>query len=104
MIVKTMRKLMDKHGGLREAVENYEGKIIAAALAAHKGRITHAARELGVSHQGLAFILNGRHKQLQRSPIKRRLRSIITKPAATGRRVKLLNRKPREARETQKHI
>jgi hypothetical protein len=34
---------------------------------------------LGVTHQGLAFILNGRHKDLlsARSPVKRRRRSII---------------------------
>ena len=40
---------------------------------------TRAARLLGVTHQGLAFILNGRHSDLLsiRTPVKRRRRSII---------------------------
>jgi len=41
--------------------------------------VTRAARLLGITHQGLAFILNGRHKSLLsiRTPVKRRRRSII---------------------------
>ena len=43
------------------------------------GSVTRAARLLGVTHQGLAFILNGRQKGLlsSRKPAKRRRRSII---------------------------
>jgi len=64
---------------LEERVLNYEGQLIKQALEAADGSVTRAARMLGVTHQGLAFILNGRHKSLQtaRKPVKRRRRSII---------------------------
>ncbi|MEO7970962.1 MAG: helix-turn-helix domain-containing protein [bacterium] len=64
---------------LEEHVLKYEGDLISRALAASDGSVTRAARMLGVTHQGLAFILNGRHKDLlsARSPVKRRRRSII---------------------------
>ncbi|MDQ2920263.1 MAG: hypothetical protein M3R52_01415 [Acidobacteriota bacterium] len=57
----------------------YEGQLIKQALEASDGSVTRAARMLGVTHQGLAFILNGRHKSLlaARKPVKRRRRSII---------------------------
>jgi tetratricopeptide (TPR) repeat protein len=64
---------------LEEHVLRYEADLISRALAASGGSVTRAARMLGVTHQGLAFILNGRHKDLlsARSPVKRRRRSII---------------------------
>ncbi|HKP45640.1 MAG TPA: helix-turn-helix domain-containing protein [Pyrinomonadaceae bacterium] len=64
---------------LEEHVLRYEADLISQALAASDGSVTRAARLLGVTHQGLAFILNGRHKDLlpARSPVKRRRRSII---------------------------
>lgn len=64
---------------LEEHVLRYEANLISRALAASGGSVTRAARMLGVTHQGLAFILNGRHKDLlsARSPVKRRRRSII---------------------------
>jgi tetratricopeptide (TPR) repeat protein len=64
---------------LEEHVLRYEADLIGRALAASAGSVTRAARMLGVTHQGLAFILNGRHKHLlsARSPVKRRRRSII---------------------------
>jgi len=64
---------------LEEHVRRYEADLISRALAASGGSVTRAARMLGVTHQGLAFILNGRHKDLlsARSPVKRRRRSII---------------------------
>ena len=64
---------------LEEDVRRYEGQIIKQALDEHGGSVTRAARSLGITHQGLAFILNGRHKDLQsaRTPIKPRRRSII---------------------------
>jgi len=60
-------------------VLSYEAKLIRQALEATGGSVTRAARLLGVTHQGLAFILNGRHKDLLtiRTPVKRRRRSII---------------------------
>lgn len=64
---------------LESEVLNYEANLIRKALEATGGSVTRAARLLGVTHQGLAFILNGRHKDLLaiRTPVKRRRRSII---------------------------
>ena len=64
---------------LDEQVLRYEGGLIRSALQASDGSITRAARLLGVTHQGLAFILNGRQKNLlsARKPAKPRRRSII---------------------------
>jgi len=60
-------------------VLRYEGSLIRKALEESGGSVTRAARILGVTHQGLAFILNGRHSDLLaiRSPVKKRRRSII---------------------------
>jgi tetratricopeptide (TPR) repeat protein len=64
---------------LEEQVLDYEGRLIRHALESSDGSVTRAARSLGITHQGLAFILNGRHKDLlaARKPVKRRRRSII---------------------------
>ena len=60
-------------------VLRYEGNLIRHALESAGGSVTRAARLLGVTHQGLAFILNGRHNNLMsvRTPVKRRRKSII---------------------------
>lgn len=60
-------------------VLRHEGNLIRKALEESGGSVTRAARLLGVTHQGLAFILNGRHSDLLsiRTPVKRRRRSII---------------------------
>lgn len=60
-------------------VLRYEGNLIRKALEESGGSVTRAARLLGVTHQGLAFILNGRHSDLLsiRTPVKRRRRSIV---------------------------
>jgi tetratricopeptide (TPR) repeat protein len=64
---------------LEEQVLRYEGELIKRALENSDGSVTRAARLLGVTHQGLAFILNGRQKNLlpSRKPAKPRRRSII---------------------------
>ena len=64
---------------LEAEVLRYEGNLIRQALESSGGSVTRAARMLGVTHQGLAFILNGRHKDLLaiRTPVKKRRRSII---------------------------
>jgi len=64
---------------LDEEVRRFEGELIRQALEAADGQITQAARMLGVTHQCLANILNGRHRELlpARTPIKRRRRSIV---------------------------
>jgi tetratricopeptide (TPR) repeat protein len=67
------------NGSLEEKVLRYEGELIKRALQVSDGSVTRAARLLGVTHQGLAFILNGRQKNLltARKPAKPRRRSII---------------------------
>jgi len=64
---------------LEEEVLKYEGVLIRKALQQTGGSVTRAARLLRVTHQGLAFILNGRHSDLLaiRTPVKRRRKSII---------------------------
>ncbi len=64
---------------LEAEVHRYEGNLIRHALEASGGSVTRAARLLGITHQGLAFILNGRHSDLlsARTPVKHRRRSII---------------------------
>jgi len=64
---------------LETEVRRYEGELIRHALEEEKGSVTRAARLLGVTHQGLAFILHGRQKELlhARTPVKRRRRSIL---------------------------
>ena len=64
---------------LEEKLLRFEGELIKRALLVSDGSVTRAARLLGVTHQGLAFILNGRQKHLlsSRKPAKRRRRSII---------------------------
>jgi hypothetical protein len=46
------------------------------------GSVTKAARLLGVTHQSLNAMLDGRHQRLQekRTPAKKRLKSLIKKP------------------------
>ncbi len=63
---------------LNEEVLRYEGNLIKLALEAAGGSITNAARLLGVTHQALSFILQGRHKSLlaARTPAKRRKRGL----------------------------
>ncbi len=64
---------------LDEEVRLFEGRLIERALEESDGQITRAARLLGVTHQCLAYILQGRHKELlpARTPVQRRRRSII---------------------------
>jgi tetratricopeptide (TPR) repeat protein len=66
-------------GSLDQLVTSYEGDLIKRALESSGGSVTRAARLLGITHQGLAFILNGRHRNLLsvRTPVKPRRRSII---------------------------
>lgn len=67
------------NSSLEEQVLRYEGELIKRALETADGSVTRAARLLGVTHQGLAFILNGRQKSLlpSRKPAKPRRKSII---------------------------
>jgi DNA-binding NtrC family response regulator len=73
---------------LEEEVRLYESSLIRLALDAAKGQLTHAARLLGITHQGLAFILNGRHKELlgERKPAHRRRISLLRATSNGGKR------------------
>jgi transcriptional regulator with GAF, ATPase, and Fis domain len=64
---------------MEDEVLRYEGELIRRALEVEKGSVTRAARLLGLTHQGLAFILRGRQKNLlhARTPVKRRRHSIF---------------------------
>jgi transcriptional regulator with GAF, ATPase, and Fis domain len=49
---------------LEEEMRTHEGRLIQRALDSAQGSITRAARLLSVTHQGLAYILNGRQRDL----------------------------------------
>jgi hypothetical protein len=57
----------------------HEGRLLKRALDSANGSITRAARLLQVTHQGLAYILNGRQKDLLigRTPPRPRRVSLI---------------------------
>jgi transcriptional regulator with PAS, ATPase and Fis domain len=65
----------------KESVHEFERQIIAEALAETGGRVTRAAKNLGLTHQGLCYIINHRHPDLLavRRPIQVRRKSIIPK-------------------------
>lgn len=75
----SMSEELGDHLSLGELVLRYEGDLIRRALETSGGSVTRAARLLGITHQGLAFILNGRHRNLLsvRTPVRPRRRSII---------------------------
>ena len=70
---------LEPEASLEELVLNYEADLIRRALESSGGSVTRAARLLRITHQGLAFILNGRHRSLLsvRTPVKPRRRSIM---------------------------
>jgi transcriptional regulator with GAF, ATPase, and Fis domain len=72
----------------QERVHEFEHEIIAEALEETGGKVTRAAKNLGLTHQGLCYIINHRHRDLLkvRTPIRIRRRSIITKGKDRGRR------------------
>jgi tetratricopeptide (TPR) repeat protein len=55
-------------GTLEEEVNHFEARLIAQALERHKGSVTPTARDLGLTHQGLSKILDGRQSALARRP------------------------------------
>jgi tetratricopeptide (TPR) repeat protein len=62
--------------GLSEDVRAFEHDVIKRALESANGSVTNAARRLGMSYQGLTYMLETRHKDLlqQRTPVRRRPR------------------------------
>lgn len=76
---KTENRAM--RGSFEQEVHNRESELIKAALDDASGSVTRAARMLGLTHQGLCYIINHRHRQLlgARAPIRIRRKSIIKK-------------------------
>jgi tetratricopeptide (TPR) repeat protein len=74
-------QLREKNFTLFSAVHEFEAKFIGQALEEADGSVTRAAKLLGIRHQTLTSMLETRHKGLsrKRTPVKKRLRSIITK-------------------------
>lgn len=68
-------------GSFELEVHDCESQLIKTALDQANGSVTRAARQLGLTHQGLCYIINHRHKQLlgARAPIRVRRKSIIKK-------------------------
>jgi DNA-binding NtrC family response regulator len=62
---------------LPEAVRTYEGDIILKALSETSGRVTRAAKLLGLSHQNLSLILHQRHKELHQHRVQRKSRGRV---------------------------
>jgi tetratricopeptide (TPR) repeat protein len=68
--------LVNRPGDLQSQVLKYERMLIRQALARANGRLTRAASLLGVSYQGLGYIIQSRHRDLlkERSPVRPRAR------------------------------
>ncbi|HEV7747054.1 MAG TPA: tetratricopeptide repeat protein [Pyrinomonadaceae bacterium] len=67
-------ELFNKPCDLQKEMLRYEGVLVKQALAKTNGRLTEAASQLTLSYQALAYIIEGRHKDLlkDRTPIRRR--------------------------------
>jgi tetratricopeptide (TPR) repeat protein len=61
---------------LKEEILSREHELIAHALEANDGSVTHAAKNLGISYQELHYMLETRHRDLSslRTPVRRRPR------------------------------
>jgi tetratricopeptide (TPR) repeat protein len=77
----TPRRETASGGSFEEQVHKREAELINAALLEAGGSVTRAARQLKLTHQGLCYIINHRHKELlsARAPIRVRRKSIIKK-------------------------
>jgi tetratricopeptide (TPR) repeat protein len=66
---------------LPDAVKDYEGHFIQQALDEEQGKVTRAARKLGITHQGLSFILDNRQFKFfnKRHPPRQRRKSVFKK-------------------------
>ena len=64
-----------------QEVRKCESSLIKRALDEANGSVTRAARILGLTHQGLCYIINHRHKSLinSRAPIRVRRKSLMKK-------------------------
>ena len=66
--------ILSTPGDLQQSRLDTEREMIRQALARANGSVTHAARSLKLSYQGLTYILQSRHRDLlkERTPIRRR--------------------------------
>jgi transcriptional regulator with GAF, ATPase, and Fis domain len=71
-----------------DEVLTFEKRLIKLALDSARGSVTHAARLLNITHQGLAYMLNARHKDLlpSRKPARTRRVSLIGKSRGMTRK------------------
>jgi len=70
--------LLAKPGNLQTKILEYEHTLIKHALVQSNGSVTHAASLLGTTYQGLAYIIDTRHRELltARTPVRRRPRKL----------------------------
>lgn len=70
--------ILNKPCDLQSEVLKFESSLIRQALAQANASVTRAASLLGMSYQGLAYVIGSRHKDLlkERSPIRRRSRKV----------------------------
>lgn len=70
--------ILNKPCDLHTEVLKFEASLIRQALAQANASVTRAASLLGMSYQGLAYVIGSRHKDLlnERSPIRRRSRKV----------------------------
>ncbi|HEU0144026.1 MAG TPA: hypothetical protein VFQ47_04510, partial [Nitrososphaera sp.] len=68
---------------LQDAVLEYEAHFSQQALEEEEGGVTRAAHKLGMTHQGLGFILETRQQKIfsKRRPPRVRRKSVMKKPA-----------------------
>jgi transcriptional regulator with GAF, ATPase, and Fis domain len=71
--------LLSKPCDLDQKLLEYEHELIKQALAQTGGSVTHAASLLGKTYQGLAYMIETKHKDLMnvRTPVRRRPRKKI---------------------------
>jgi hypothetical protein len=72
----TAEALANRPCHLQTEVLKFEGSLIRQALAQSNASVTKAALMLGMSYQGLAYVIASRHPDLlkERSPVRRRVR------------------------------
>jgi tetratricopeptide (TPR) repeat protein len=70
--------ILNKPCSLPTEILKFEANLIRQALAQANASVTRAAALLGMSYQGLAYVIASRHKDLlkERSPIRRRSRKL----------------------------
>lgn len=69
-------EVFDKPCYMPKEVSRFERRLISHALAMASGRVSHAAKWLGIGRQRLAYVIESRHPDLlkERSPVLRRPR------------------------------